>query len=142
MSVSDGYLSFVLDQLRAVVPLLRARRMFGAHGLYADDLFFAVIDDDTLFLKVDDQTRADYESRGMPAFRPFEGAASMNYSQLPEDLLEDPESLRHWVERAIAVAGRARAKRRTGSSAKPTPAKTSARKKAKKKSPRKTRPKK
>jgi len=111
MSVSDGYLTFVLDQLRLVLPVVRTRRMFGAYGLYAGDLFFAVIDDDTLYLKVDDETRGDYESRGMPPFRPFEGHASMNYSQLPEELLEDPEALRPWVERAVDVARRARANR-------------------------------
>ena len=112
MPVSDGYLTFVLDQLRSVLPAVRARRMFGGQGLYAGDLFFAVIDDDTLYLKVDDQTRGDYEARGMPAFQPMEGVASMNYSQLPEELLEEREALRLWVERAVAVATRAKAKRR------------------------------
>jgi DNA transformation protein len=110
MSVSDGYLTFVLDQLRPVLPVVRVRRMFGAVGLYAGELFFAVIDDDTLYLKVDDATRGDYEARGMPPFQPFEGAMSMNYSQLPEELLEEPEALRPWVERAVDVARRAKAK--------------------------------
>jgi DNA transformation protein and related proteins len=124
MPVSDGYLTFVLDQLRAVLPTVRVRSMFGARGLYAGDLFFAVVDDDTLFLKVDDETRADYEARGMPPFQPFEGAASMNYSQLPEELLEEPEALRPWVERSIEVAGRARQNKKRGS-AKKKPAKKS-----------------
>jgi DNA transformation protein and related proteins len=113
MSASDGYLTFVLDQLRTVLPMVRVRSMFGARGLYAGDLFFAVIDDDTLYLKVDDETRGDYESRGMPPFQPMEGHASMNYSQLPEELLEEPEALRPWVERAVEVARRARARRTT-----------------------------
>jgi DNA transformation protein len=141
MAVSDGYLTFVLDQLRTVLPAIRVRSMFGARGLYASDLFFAVIDDDTLYLKVDDETRVDYESRGMPPFRPFEGAASMNYSQLPEELLEEPEALRPWVERAIEVARRAKSKRGTrGSSATPDvkkSAKRSAKQPMKKKAPKK-----
>ena len=131
MPVSDGYLTFVLDQLRTVLPAVRTRRMFGACGLYAGELFFAVIDDDTLYLKVDDETRGEYEARGMPAFQPMEGHASMNYSQLPEELLEEREDLRRWVERAIEVAGRARTKRRKKSTAKTTSAR-----KAAKKSPR------
>jgi TfoX/Sxy family transcriptional regulator of competence genes len=46
----------------------------------------------------------------MPAFRPFgEHAPVMSYHQLPEEVLEDPEMLRRWAERAIASA---RAKRR------------------------------
>ena len=113
MAVSAGYQAFVLDQLRRVLPAVRARRMFGALGLYTGELFFAVIDDDTLFLKVDDETRPEYERRGLEPFRPFgEAKASMNYYRLPEDLLEDPESARPWVEAAVAVARRAKAKPR------------------------------
>jgi DNA transformation protein len=112
MAVSDGYLDFVLDQLRPVVPDVRARRMFGGIGLYASELFFAIVDDDTLFLKVDDATRGDFEARGMPPFRPYEGMTSMNYSQLPEEVLEDIESLRAWVERSIEVARRAKGARK------------------------------
>jgi DNA transformation protein and related proteins len=112
MPVSDGYLDFVLDQLRPVVPGVRARRMFGGIGLYADDLFFAIVDDDTLYLKVDDTTRAAFESREMPPFRPYEGMTSMNYSQLPEEVLEDGDALREWTERSIAAARRAKGARK------------------------------
>src|SRR5215217_5879926 len=111
MPVSPGYQTFVLDQLRRVVPSVRARRMFGAVGLYAGELFFALIDDDVLYLKVDDETRPEYEARGLKAFQPFgEGTTSMNYHEAPEDALEDPESLRPWAERALAVARRAKTK--------------------------------
>jgi DNA transformation protein len=112
MSVSPGFQTFVLDQLRRVAPSVRARRMFGGVGLYADDLFFALIDDDVLYFKVDDTTRADFERRGMSIFQPFgEGGATMQYYQLPEDLLEDPEALRPWTDQAIGVARRAKAKK-------------------------------
>ena len=110
MSVSPGYQTFVLDQLRRVIPSVRARRMFGAAGLYGDDLFFAVIDDDILYLKADDINRGDFEERGMPAFRPSEELTSMNYFQLPEEVLEDPDALRTWVERALAAARRKKRK--------------------------------
>ena len=113
MSVSDGYLTFVLDQLRPVVRDVRSRRMFGGIGLYATDLFFGLIDDDALYLKVDDVTRREYEARGMPAFRPYEGVTSMNYSQLPEEILEDPEALALWTSRALDVARAAKAKSKT-----------------------------
>jgi DNA transformation protein len=112
MPVSEGYLDFVLDQLRPVVPGVRARRMFGGIGLYAGELFFAIVDDDTLYLKLDDTTRGGFESRGMPAFRPYEGTTSMNYSQLPEEVLEDGDALREWTERSIEVARRARGARK------------------------------
>ena len=111
MAVSDGYLDFVLDQLRLVVPAVRARRMFGGIGLYAGELFFAIVDDDTLYLKVDATTRGEFETRGMPPFRPYEGMTSMNYSQLPEEVLEDADALRTWTEHSIEVARRAKGAR-------------------------------
>jgi len=114
MSVSEGYLTYVLDQLRPVVPGLRHRRMFSGIGLYASDLFFGVVHDDVLYLKVDDTTRGEYEARGMPPFRPFEVHASMNYSQLPEEILEDREALQLWTGRSLAAARAAKKSRPSG----------------------------
>ncbi|HEX7977800.1 MAG TPA: TfoX/Sxy family protein [Gemmatimonadaceae bacterium] len=163
MPVSDGYLAYILDQLRPVVPGLRARRMFSGIGLYAVDLFFGIVHDDVLYLKVDDATRGDYEARGMPPFRPFEVHASMSYSQLPEEILEERETLQLWTGRSLDAARAAKSKRarRKGTTKRPVTArgkgttkrpakkraskkaaakKSPARKSAKKKSARKRRP--
>lgn len=81
--------------------------MFGGVGIYADKLFFALIDDDTLYFKVDDSNRPDFERSGMKPFQPYgEGGEIMQYYQVPTDLLEDLEALRPWAEKAIAVAAR------------------------------------
>ena len=130
MPVSDGYLTFVLDQLRPVVPGLRARRMFSGFGLYASDLFFGIVHDDVLYLKVDDTTRGEYDARGMPPFRPFEVHASMNYSQLPEEILEEREALQLWTGRALDVARAAKRTRATGKGVKKRATKKSAPKKS------------
>ena len=112
MPVSPSFRTFVLDQLGRVVPRVRAKSMFGGVGIYADELFFALIADDTLYLKVDDTNRADFEARGMGPFRPYgEGGEVMQYYQVPDDALEDPDALRSWAEKAMAVAGRKKAKR-------------------------------
>jgi DNA transformation protein len=91
--------------------------MFGGVGIYAAELFFALLDDDTLYFKVDDATRPRFEDRGMMPFRPYgEDGEVMQYYEVPADVLEDPEALGAWVELAIAVARRAkggRSRRRT-----------------------------
>jgi DNA transformation protein len=130
MPVSEGYLTYVLDQLRPIVPGIRVRRMFGGVGLYATDLFFAVIDDDVLYLKVDDATRGEYEARGMPPFSPIEGHASMNYSQLPEEILEERDELYRWTSRSLDVARSAKRTRTTGRGTKKRAAKKSPAKKS------------
>jgi len=109
MSVSPSFRSFALEQLTRTTPGIRARGMFGGVGIYAAELFFALIDDDTLYFKVDDTTRGEFEDRGMGPFRPFgEGGEVMQYYEVPAEVLEDPEALRPWVESAMDVARRAK----------------------------------
>ena len=105
MSVSDNYRTYIIEQLGAL-QALSTRRMFGGIGLYSGDFFFALIDDDVLFFKVDDANREDYTSRGMKAFMPIPGQASMGYFQVPEDVIEEAEELTRWARRSIEVAQR------------------------------------
>ena len=86
---------------------LRSRRMFGGVGLYSDELFFGLIDDDTLFFKTDDSNIARYRARNMPRFMPFPGPArsgSIGYHQVPADVIEDAETLVEWARKSVAVA--------------------------------------
>jgi DNA transformation protein and related proteins len=112
MSVSPSFRSFVLDQLARTTPGIRARSMFGGVGIYAAESFFALMDDDTLYFKVDEVTRPRFEERGMAPFRPNgDGGETMQYYEVPADVLEDPERLAAWVDAAIAVARRAKGSR-------------------------------
>src|SRR5690348_10910197 len=60
LSSSDSFTSFVLAQLEEVGDIT-ARSMFGGVGLYHRGVFFALIARDTLYLKVGDANRADYD---------------------------------------------------------------------------------
>jgi len=112
MSVSPTYRAFVLEQLARATTGVRARAMFGGVGIYGSDLFFALIDDDTVYFKVDDTNRPQFEALGMGPFRPTgPGGEAMQYYALPEGLLEDPEALRPWIDDALAVARRTRGRR-------------------------------
>ena len=107
MPVSSSFRTFVLEQLSRVIPRIRARSMFGGVGIYAGDLFFALIAEDTLYLKVDDSNRRDFEVVGMGPFLPYgDERDKMQYYQVPGDLLDDPEALCPWAEKSIAVAAR------------------------------------
>lgn len=113
MAVSPTFRTYVLDQLGRVATGIRSRGMFGGVGIYSGDLFFALIDDDTLYLKVDDGNRADFEAIGMGPFRPFgEEGEVMQYYEVPAELLEGGEQLGTWVEKAIEVARRAKRKKK------------------------------
>lgn len=111
MAVNPSFRTFVLEQLSRLDSRVRARSMFGGVGIYSGELFFALIDEDTLYFKVDDFNRPDFLARGMRPFQPGGPAGeTMQYYEVPPDLLEDAEALRSWVEKAVDVARR----RRTG----------------------------
>jgi DNA transformation protein len=81
-------------------------------GIYSGELFFALIDEDTLYFKVDDSNRPEFIARGMGPFQPGGPAGeTMQYYEVPPDLLEDAEALRSWVEKAVDVARRKRTAR-------------------------------
>ena len=111
MAVGGEYLRYVVDQL-AGFGAVAVRRMFGGAGLYRNGLFFGLIADDTLYLKVDETTRGDYQAAGMEPFRPFQEGKSyaMGFYEVPAEVLEEPEELSRWASKAYAVAQR---KRRT-----------------------------
>jgi DNA transformation protein len=114
VGATANYVEYVLDQLSSFARVT-SRRMFGGVGLYADGFFFALIDD-TLYFKVDDSNRADYLARHC---RPFQYSkakdgkiVSMGYYAVPEDVLDDPDELKTWARKSLAVAVAAAAKKK------------------------------
>ncbi len=102
---------FILDQL-AGLGLLCARRMFGGVGIYCDEIFFAIVHKDTLYLKVDDANRAAFLHAGSVAFKPFAHRPTiLQYYCVPVEVLEDASRLREWARDALAAARRLPAKK-------------------------------
>ena len=108
MPYSDDYLQYVLEQLAGLRGVV-SRRMFGCAGLYHDELFFGLIATDTLYLRVNDQNRPDYQALGMARFRPYADRddLSFNYYEVPAHVLEDADELATWARRSLQVAAAA-----------------------------------
>ena len=107
MAVSQSYREFVLEQLGRGTPVT-GKSMFGGVGIYAHELFFALIAEDRLYFKVDDATRPEFEERGMEPFRPFGEDSAMGYYEVPVDVVEDVAQLETWMKKAIEVAATAK----------------------------------
>jgi DNA transformation protein len=105
VAVSADYLAYVLEQLGRVDGV-SSRRMFGGAGLYSHECFFGLIAEDTLYLRVDDANRARYVTRGMGRFRPYADRPelSMNYYEVPAEVLENDAELGLWAAESIAAA--------------------------------------
>ena len=116
MAVSEDYLAFVLEQFSRVTPVT-SRRMFGGVGLYADGVFFGVIDDNRVFLRTGPGNLAGYEAQGSAPFQPMgPNTKPMSYHELPAGVLEDVTQLRVWLGKSLVEAAAAKkpAKRKRG----------------------------
>lgn len=71
MASHQDFVDYVTEQLRGA-GAIRSRKMFGEYGLYCDDVFFAVICDDQLFIKVTPAGEAAFPH--LPKAPPYEGA--------------------------------------------------------------------
>ena len=129
MPVQAQYREYILEQL-AALGALRANRMFGGVGLYSNELFFGLIDDDTLFFKTDESNVAEYRARGMPRFMPFPDRpeAALGYHQVPADIIEDSELLVAWARLSLAVALAARVAKKPTAKTRPVKGTRAARK--------------
>lgn len=98
-------------ELLAPLGAIRARRMFGGHGLYCDELFFALIAADRLYLKADAQSQPAFAAAGCEPFV-YEArgrSTATSYWTVPAEAMESPALMQPWARQALAAALRARA---------------------------------
>lgn len=80
-----------------------SRAMFGGHGLFKDDIMFAIVDSEgRLYLRADGSTATAFEAAGSTQH------VRMPYWEVPEPIREDREQLREWVATAAEIAARGR----------------------------------
>jgi DNA transformation protein len=112
----ESFTLFVLDQL-SQLPGVRAQSMFGGLGLYQAERFFGILMAGRLYFKVDEKSRAPYleYGRGLFCYEKAGRMLTMNYYEVPPDILECQEELVAWANQAILVAS-ASPKKLTGQS--------------------------
>ena len=71
MASPQDFVDYVAEQLRDA-GAIRSRKMFGEYGLFCDGVFFAVICDDQLFVKVTPAGEATFPN--LSKAPPYEGA--------------------------------------------------------------------
>jgi len=119
MPRTSPFVEHVVETMRGL-GRVEARAMFGGWGLYHDATFFALVLDDTLYLKADDENDPEFDALGLEAcVYPMKNGASivMRYRRAPEEALESHEEMARWARSAYgaalrAAAAKARGKRR------------------------------
>jgi DNA transformation protein len=110
MAKRSEFVEYLLDEL-APLGHLRAKAMFGGFGLYCDELFFALVADDVLYIKVDDLNRQRFLTEQLApfCFAMKDGRSqTMSYYPLPESALESQPAMLDWAKEGIAAALRAK----------------------------------
>jgi DNA transformation protein len=89
------------------------RFMFGGYAIYLDGLIVAIVADDTLLLRADEENRGEYEARGIGPFQPYpeKGMRPMPYYAVPDDVFEDVDELLRWAGQSREAALRAQARK-------------------------------
>jgi len=104
--VADAFFpDYVLEQLSAFGGV-SARPMFGGNGLFRRGVMFGLIAEGELFFKVDDSNRADFEAKKSEPFT-YEARGrkvALSYWFVPEDVIEEPATLKEWAVKAYDVA--------------------------------------
>ncbi len=110
MTALPDFVALCLETLDVIGPVA-ARRMFGGWGLYFHGRMFALISDETLYLKADAANRPAFEAEGLGPFtyRTRGKTQALGYFQAPPDALEDRTAMRPWALAAVAAADRAAA---------------------------------
>jgi DNA transformation protein len=124
MANSNDFIDFVREQMSLFGPI-NARKMFGGHGIYLDGLMFALVDDDRLYLKVDEQSRADFVAKHCTPFT-YERQgeqASLGYFEAPAEVFDDKQEMLLWARKVYEAALRKRAAptKRSNKAKKPKP---------------------
>src|SRR3977135_2833644 len=118
MVASDSFAEFLREQL---VPLGRVtmRRMFGKTGVFGDCVMLAMVRDNTLYFRVDDENRETFkEAQSFPPlnYEKKGGTIDLAFWRAPERLFDEPDERVLGADAAMAAGGGVAAKRERNAS--------------------------
>ena len=113
MPKRSEFVEYLLEMMSGLGEV-RSRAMFGGYGIYMSDLMIGLVADDVLYIKVDDENRADFEAEGSGPFMYNKNGTmmAMSYYELPEAALDNREEMQRWAESGYAAALRNPTKKR------------------------------
>lgn len=104
-----------VEELLQPLGHIHSRAMFGGWGVYCDSLMFGLFADDVFYLKVDDDSRSDFEDEDLEPFR-YEGkdgkSMTMSYYEAPAGIYDNEEEALSWGRKGLDAALRQQAKKK------------------------------
>ena len=109
MAIDAGLADWVAEAMAPIGTVTR-KRLFGGAALYCDGVAFAILAHDTLWLKADAVSDAEWDAVGAERFtvtRDGGKVQSINYRRAPDAVYDDADELRRWGGLALAAGHRA-----------------------------------
>ena len=105
MQDNTSLANYVAEQL-AFLGRISCRAIFGGVGIFHEERLLGIVINGALYLHTGAANLDDYVSRGMPQFKPYPNAFDLttDHHQVPPDIIEDPQLLKVWGERALLAA--------------------------------------
>lgn len=90
------------------------RRMFSGYGVFHQGLMFALVCDESLYLKTDDTIVGDFNELNLEQFKYTRQGKNvgLSYYRAPDIVLEEPDEAARWARRSYEAAIRSSSKHR------------------------------
>jgi DNA transformation protein len=110
MPLSPGF-SDHIEELLAGFGKVEVRRMFGGAGVYRGGVGFAILDDDTFFIKADSGFGTELKKRGSKpwsySIKKDGTVRDIAYWSIPESAMDDPDEASALARRSHQIAVKA-----------------------------------
>jgi TfoX/Sxy family transcriptional regulator of competence genes len=107
MSTLNAHLKSLVEELSAELPEVTQRRMFGSDAFFANTNIYSLIWDGRVLLKFSVEARflAAEALEGSGRFDPMgTGKTMRGWVAMPEEMSDDVDALRPWLEEAHRMA--------------------------------------
>lgn len=111
--MSRAFCVFLADLLAPWGEVV-AKPMFGGFGIYREGRMFGIVAEETLYLKTGESNRREFEAAGSePLTYTAKGRQiALSYWRVPSEMVDEPEMLIVWAEKAYREARQPRPKRK------------------------------
>lgn len=108
MEDKGDLVNYIIDMLQDLGQI-DVKYMFSDWGFYLDGLFFAILDDDKLFVKADDKNREIFENNDLEQFSYMRKGkvCYLSYYKVPDEAIDDIDELKYWAQVGYEAALRA-----------------------------------
>jgi len=111
-SRKQAFASHIAELMADFAPV-QIRPMFGGFGIYWQGLMFALIAQDKLYFKTDDDSQGKFDARDLAPFTyEVNGKVSrLRYHEAPTEVYDEPEHMAVWARLGYECAVRQQAKK-------------------------------